>query len=147
MLGFLASLLLFDTWFYWGHRLIHARALYPRVHRWHHLSPTPTIWSNNSDTLLDNLFLQSYWLVAPLLLPIPAAVLVAHKIFDQVTGMLGHAGYEHFAGPLARWPSPMLATLFHDQHHKHFTCNYATHFSHVIVRAARPPEVRLRVRV
>src|SRR5216684_171608 len=30
-LAFLASLILFDTWFYWFHRLIHTRFLYGRV--------------------------------------------------------------------------------------------------------------------
>ncbi len=129
LLGFLASLVLFDTWFYWGHRLIHTRPFYRRIHRWHHLSPTPTAWSNNSDTFLDNLFLQSYWLVAIFIIPISPWVLVVHKVYDQITGMIGHAGFEYFAGPGARWPSPMVATVFHDQHHKHFTCNYATHFS------------------
>lgn len=129
ILTFAASLVLFDTWFYWGHRLIHTRPLYRRVHRWHHLSVTPTAWSNNSDTFLDNLVLQSYWLAAIFIIPISPWVLVAHKVYDQVTGMIGHAGYEYFAGPSARWPSPMVATVFHDQHHEHFTCNYATHFS------------------
>jgi sterol desaturase/sphingolipid hydroxylase (fatty acid hydroxylase superfamily) len=128
-LSLVASLILFDTWFYWGHRLIHTRPLYRRVHRWHHLTVTPTAWSNNSDTFLDNLVLQSYWLVVIFMIPINPWVLVAHKIFDQITGMVGHAGYEYFAGRAARWPSPMVATIFHDQHHKHFTCNYATHFS------------------
>jgi sterol desaturase/sphingolipid hydroxylase (fatty acid hydroxylase superfamily) len=61
VIAFIGSLVLFDTWFYWFHRLIHADAL-PRVHRWHHLTVTPVAWSNNSDRLVDNLFLQSYWL-------------------------------------------------------------------------------------
>ena len=40
-----ASLVLFDTWFYWLHRLIHTRFFYRRVHRWHHLTITPVVWS------------------------------------------------------------------------------------------------------
>src|ERR1700747_2363326 len=53
-----ASLVLFDTWFYWLHRLIHTRLFYRRVHRWHHLTITPVVWSNHSDRLFDNLFLS-----------------------------------------------------------------------------------------
>jgi len=123
-----ASLLLFDTWFYWLHRLIHTRFFYRRVHRWHHLTITPVVWSNNSDRLVDNLFLQSYWLVAHLLIPIAPAVLFAHKIYDQITGVIGHSGYEHGG----RWcwpPSPLVGVTHHDQHHQFFRCNYATHFS------------------
>jgi Delta7-sterol 5-desaturase len=129
ILWFLISLILFDTWFYWGHRLIHTKALYRWVHAWHHQSISPTVWSNNSDTLLDNCVLQSYFLIAPLCLPMPGVVLIAHKIYDQITGMMGHAGYEYSAGPLSRFPSPMIGVTFHDQHHERFRYNYATHFS------------------
>jgi sterol desaturase/sphingolipid hydroxylase (fatty acid hydroxylase superfamily) len=126
--SFVLSLLLFDTWFYWLHRLIHTRPLYGRVHRWHHLTVTPVAWSNNSDRLVDNLFLQSYWLVAHFLVPALPAVLLAHKLYDQITGMAGHSGFEH--GGIWCWPpSPLVGVTHHDQHHRFFRCNYATHFS------------------
>ena len=128
MLSLVASLVLFDTWFYWFHRLIHTRLLYRRVHRWHHLTTTPVAWSNNSDRLIDNLFLQSYWFVAHMLIPIAPAALFAHKIYDQITGVIGHSGYEHGG----RWclpPSPLVGVTHHDQHHQFFHCNYATHFT------------------
>ena len=128
VLSLIASLLLFDTWFYWLHRLIHMRVFYRRVHRWHHLTIVPVVWSNNSDRLIDNLFLQSYWLLAHFLLPIAPAALFAHKIYDQITGVIGHSGYEHGG----RWclpPSPLVGVTHHDQHHQYFRCNYATHFS------------------
>lgn len=128
-LMFVASMLVFDTWFYWMHRLIHAKSLYKRIHKWHHQAVTPTIWSNNSDTLLDTLFLQSYFMVAVFILPIPFPVLIFHKIFDQVTGMIGHSGYEYFPGKASRYPSPLIGVTFHDQHHQHVAYNYATHFS------------------
>jgi Delta7-sterol 5-desaturase len=122
------SLLLFDTWFYWLHRLIHARPLYAWVHRWHHLTVTPVAWSNNSDRLVDNLFLQSYWLVAHFLVPAAPLVLLAHKLYDQVTGVVGHSGWEH-GGIWCRPPSPLVGVTHHDQHHRYFRCNYATHFT------------------
>jgi sterol desaturase/sphingolipid hydroxylase (fatty acid hydroxylase superfamily) len=127
-LSLLASMLVFDAWFYWFHRLIHSRPLFRRVHQWHHITLTPMAWSNNSDKVIDNLFLQSYWLVAHLLLPVAPAVLFAHKIYDQVTGVIGHSGYEH-AGSICRPPSPLVAVTHHDQHHRYFRCNYATHFT------------------
>lgn len=125
----IASLLLFDTWFYWAHRLIHHKRLYVRIHRWHHRSSTPTVWANNSDTFFDNLFCQSYWFFAPLVLPIPTAILFAHKIYDQITGIIGHAGYEYAPGKFSAKPSPMIGTSFHDLHHSAFHYNFATHFS------------------
>ena len=127
-LSFVLSLVLFDTWFYWFHRLIHTRFFYGRVHRWHHLTVTPVVWSNNSDRLVDNLFVQSYWLVAHFLVPAAPLVLLAHKLYDQVTGVIGHSGYEH--GGVWCWPpSPLVGVTHHDQHHRFFRCNYATHFT------------------
>ena len=129
LLWFLASMLIFDTWFYWGHRLLHTKVFYRHIHAWHHRSVTPTVWSNNSDTFLDDLILQSYFFFAPFLLPVPGAILVAHKIYDQITGMIGHSGYEYSANPSSRFPFPLLGVTFHDQHHESFFYNYATHFS------------------
>jgi len=127
-LSLIASMIVFDAWFYWFHRLIHTRLFYGRVHRWHHLTITPVAWSNNSDRLVDNLILQSYWLVAHFLVPAAPAVLIAHKLYDQVTGIIGHSGYEH-GGMWCRPPSPLVGVTHHDQHHRFFRCNYATHFT------------------
>jgi Delta7-sterol 5-desaturase len=129
VLLFLGSMFIFDTWFYWGHRLLHTKVFYRYIHAWHHKSTTPTVWSNNSDTVLDDLVLQSYFLVAPFFLPIPGAVLIVHKIYDQITGMIGHSGYEYSANFLSRFPFLLLGVTFHDQHHESFRYNYATHFS------------------
>jgi lathosterol oxidase len=127
-LSFVLSLVVFDAWFYWFHRLIHTRRLYRRLHRWHHLTVTPVVWSNNSDRLVDNLFLQSYWLIAHFLVPAAPAALLAHKIYDQITGVVGHSGWEH-GGAWCRPPSPLVGVTHHDQHHRYFRCNYATHFT------------------
>ena len=126
--GVALSLVLYDAWFYWLHRLMHTRALF-RFHALHHKALAPTAWSNNNDTIVGAFVEQSYFLFVPLLLPFPPLVLVAHKVWDQVTGMIGHAGYEFFASPSARAPWPGVCTTYHDQHHEHFHCNYANTFT------------------
>jgi len=127
-LSLIGSLVLFDAWFYWLHRLIHKRPLYRAIHQWHHMTIAPVTWSNNSDRLVDNLFLQSYWLVAHFLFPVAPLALLVHKLYDQVTGVVGHSGYEH-GGNWCWPPSPLVAVTHHDQHHRFFRCNYATHFT------------------
>jgi len=126
--SFVVSMVLFDTWFYWFHRLIHWKPLYRHVHRWHHRSITPSVWSNNSDTFLDNCFLQSYWLFAHLLFPVAPLVLFVHKIYDQISGVVGHSGFEH-GGWLCQPGSPIISTTNHDQHHRYFLFNFSTHFT------------------
>ncbi|MDB5392668.1 MAG: desaturase [Rhodospirillales bacterium] len=128
ILSFLISMVAYDTWFYWMHRLLHSKLLYRPIHRLHHLSLPSVAWSNNSDALLDNLFLQSYWMVAHLILPISPVVLLVHKLYDEISGVIGHSGVEH-AGGICWPPSPLISVTHHDQHHRFFNCNYAPHFT------------------
>ena len=128
ILMFLVSIVAFDAWFYWGHRLMHWGPLY-KHHAYHHKSIAPTVWSNYSDTMLDAFVMQSYYLWAPLILPIPPQVLLAHRVYDHFNGMIGHSGFEFAASPLARYPSIFVCTLFHDQHHSRFNTNFANFFS------------------
>lgn len=128
LLGLVVSVVAYDAWFYWFHRLMHTKPLY-RFHAQHHRAVTPTTWSCNNDSLVGTFFEQSYFFFAAVLLPIPAVVLIAHKVFDQVTCMISHCGHEFFAHPSARRPWPMLCTTFHDQHHSNFRVNYGNTFS------------------
>jgi Delta7-sterol 5-desaturase len=123
-----ASIVLYDTWFYWAHRLLHTKAFY-RFHAPHHRSVAPIVWSNHNESLTEAFFNQAFYIIIPFILPIPWQLLVVQKIYDQFTGMLGHAGYEHFASPLGRRPFPLTSTVFHDQHHSHFAYNYGHTFS------------------
>ena len=127
-LSFVLSMIAYDTWFYWMHRLLHTKPFYRPIHRWHHLSLPSVAWSNNSDTFLDNLFLQSYWMAAHLIVPAAPAVLLVHKLYDHVSGIIGHSGVEH-GGGICFPPSPMNSVTHHDQHHRFFNCNYAPHFT------------------
>ena len=123
-----ASVLLYDAWFYWLHRLLHWKPLY-RFHALHHKSVAPTVWTNHHETLVEAILNQSFYFLIVFVIPIPWPVLVAEKIYDQISGMLGHAGYEHFASPMGRTPWPFASTVFHDQHHGYFRYNYAHSFS------------------
>jgi len=126
--SFLLSMLAYDTWFYWMHRLLHTKPFYRRIHRWHHLSLPSVAWSNNSDTFVDNLFLQSYWLAAHLIVPVAPVVLLVHKLYDHISGIIGHSGVEH-GGGITYPPSPFNSVTHHDQHHRYFNCNYSPHFT------------------
>jgi sterol desaturase/sphingolipid hydroxylase (fatty acid hydroxylase superfamily) len=124
----IVSVLAFDAWFYWAHRLMHWRPLY-RFHRLHHKSLAPTVWSNYSDDAIDAAVHQGYLLIAPLILPIPPVVLLAHRLYDHVNGQIGHSGFEYFAQPTAKRPWPLVCTTFHDQHHELFNYNFGNFFS------------------
>jgi sterol desaturase/sphingolipid hydroxylase (fatty acid hydroxylase superfamily) len=125
---FLLTMVLFDTWFYFAHRLLHTKPLY-RFHQLHHRSFTPTVWSNDSIGLVDTALSQGFYAVIVFFVPLPPLILIANRLFDQINGTFGHAGFEYFASRTARAPSPMLCTTYHDQHHAEFKYNFANYFS------------------
>ncbi|MEI3855651.1 MULTISPECIES: sterol desaturase family protein [unclassified Ensifer] len=125
---FLLCMVLFDAWFYFAHRLLHTKAFY-KYHLLHHRSVAPTVWSNDSIGLVDTALSQGYYAVITFLVPFPPIILLAHRLFDQINGTFGHAGFEYFASRTARYPWPMLCTTYHDQHHAEFKYNYANYFS------------------
>jgi Delta7-sterol 5-desaturase len=128
IVGIALSVVLYDAAFYWTHRWLHTPWLFRHVHGYHHRVRTPEPWTTNSETVLDGLFLNLYWLAAPLLLPIPAEILVLHRLWDMAMGVLGHSGHE-YGGLLVRPPSPLVGVTHHDQHHRHARCNYGVHFT------------------
>lgn len=127
-LMFGASVVLYDTWFYWVHRLGHTGP-FKKYHLLHHQSVAPTVWSNYSDTFFDAFTQQGFFLVMPLVAPFPPAIFIAHRTFDHFNGMIGHSGFEFAAGPSSRTPWPLASVTFHDMHHSTFNYNYANHFS------------------
>ena len=126
--GFVVCLIIFDAWFYFGHRLLHWGPMY-RFHALHHKSVAPTVWSNDSSGVVDTLVEHSFYLVIWFVLPVPALAVFALRLFDQISGMIGHAGFEFFASPTSRRPWPFICTTFHDLHHSRFNYNYGNIFS------------------
>ncbi len=128
VLSFVVSLILFDAWFYFGHRLLHWPPMY-RFHALHHKSVAPTVWSNDSSGVVDTFIEHSFYLVVWFILPAPALAIFALRLFDQISGMIGHSGFEFFASPTSRRPWPFICTTFHDLHHSKFNYNYGNIFS------------------
>ncbi len=126
---FVATLILHDAWLYFEHRLMHTKPFYRRFHLRHHRAVAPTVWTNDAFSVTDAFLIQSFFLLLPFVIPIPPLVLIGCRTFDQIKGMVGHSGYEHFAGRWARAPSPLIATIHHDLHHQHFNVNFGNQLS------------------
>ena len=126
-LTFVASLVIYDAWFYWGHRMMHTKLLY-RFHAHHHRSLVPTPWSKLRHP--TRRFCRT--VVFP-----RRSILAAdsRRCADRPQDIRPSDGHRWarrarvFRLTKARAPWPMLCTTFHDQHHGHFNCNYANTFS------------------
>lgn len=116
----------FDTWFYWGHRLMHREPFYTYIHKVHHWSTAPNPVTTFSETpfeaIINGIFLTLFVAVVPIheatmALIVPTAV---------VMGLYVHSGFEF----LPRWWNRtwltkwFITATFHDQHHKYFRFNF-----------------------
>lgn len=124
----LVLILGYDTYYYWAHRLMHVEPFYG-WHSWHHRSVAPTVWSSDSQSVPETFLIQSFMVWAALLLPIPPAAFILHRLYDHLNGQLGHGGHEYFADRTTRFPSPMVCTSYHDLHHERFRWNFGNYFS------------------
>ena len=127
-----ALLLWHDTWFYWTHRAMHARRVFPWMHRTHHRSTTPTPFAayafSTSEAVVQTAFLPLWLLVVPA----PLLATFIFLVIMIVRNVMGHAGFElHPRGwadhPLLQW---INTTVHHDLHHSGgFDSNYGLYFT------------------
>jgi Delta7-sterol 5-desaturase len=130
-LEYAAYFLLFDTWFYWFHRLMHKEPVYSLVHKLHHKSTSPnmltTLSVNPLESLVNGGFVPVLLTLATLVgLPLHAASVALFGVTTIAMGLYVHSGYEF----LPRWWNKtwatkwFITTTFHDQHHKYFNYNF-----------------------
>lgn len=121
---------LHDTWFYWTHRVMHHRKLFPVMHAVHHESRQPTPWAGFSFHWTEAIVGA---LIVPLLvflIPVHIGVLIFLLIVMTITGITNHAGYEilpvsWMRGFVGRhW----ISATHHNLHHRNYQMNFALYF-------------------
>jgi len=128
---------LFDTWFYWGHRLMHLEPIYKWTHKTHHIStstnPLTSTSINPVEAFLNGSMVPVFLAVVTFLAarfdvisPIHTATIALIAPTSILMGLYVHSGFEF----LPRWWNRSWATkwfisaTFHDQHHRYFVGNY-----------------------
>jgi Delta7-sterol 5-desaturase len=120
---------LFDTWFYWWHRLMHKEPFYRLFHKVHHKSTAPnlltTVSENPAESLMNGIFLPLFLCV----LSVHQETMFFITPTSIIMGFYVHSGHEF----LPRWWNKSWVTkwfitaTFHDQHHKYFNYNFAAY--------------------
>jgi Delta7-sterol 5-desaturase len=120
-----------DGYFYWVHRFMHLKAVFPKVHRIHHLSHTPTPWSIFSFSLVEAFILYAIFPVFVFFIPLHPVALSVIVLFNMVNNVSGHLGYEIVPGKLHRhWLFKYSNTVTHHEfHHAKVKCNYGLYFN------------------
>lgn len=124
-------ILAYDTYYYWLHRFMHLKKVFPWLHKTHHLSHTPSPWAtlafNPPETILEFAIYPILLFLIPLH-PIAIAVFVVYNIILNTSG---HIGFEIVPRSFLRHPLMKfgLTVTHHDMHHSKINCNYGIYFS------------------
>ena len=123
--------LIHDTYFYWMHRLIHHKMLFPHVHLVHHRSTNPSPWAAYSFHPLEAVAEAGIFVVFLYLLPVHALHLGIFFLLMIVYNVYGHLGYELYPKGFNRhWMGKWINTsVSHNQHHQYFKGNYGLYFT------------------
>ncbi len=126
-----AMLILHDTWFYWSHRFMHLKFVFPYVHRVHHLSNNPTPWASFSfhpiEAVIEGLIIPLIVVV----MPVHVYAILIFLLLMTIMNVIGHLGYELFpAGFTKRILTRVNNTsTHHNMHHRLVKCNYGLYFN------------------
>ena len=130
---FSTALLIFthDAYFYWTHRLMHWKPLFPVVHRIHHLSHTPTPWAAFAFHPIEAVIQAGIFPLFILVVPVHPLAALVWLLYMTVMNVLGHCGFEILPRgftrhPLSRWHN---TSVHHDMHHHHVHCNFGLYYN------------------
>jgi lathosterol oxidase len=130
-LAFPLMFVLHDTYFYWTHRLMHHKKLFPVFHLVHHHSTNPSPWAAYAFHPLEAVVEAGIFAVFLFTIPIHPLHLFIFFLFMILYNVYGHLGYELYPKGfnrhvIGRW---INTSVNHNLHHQYFKGNYGLYFT------------------
>lgn len=125
------AIFLHDTYFYWTHRLMHHRWLFPVFHRVHHLSNNPSPWAAYSFAPAEAVVEAGIFPVVALVMPIHPAAFGLVMLWQILFNVAGHTGYEFHPTWIMNTPLRFILNTptNHVMHHEKMRGNYGLYFN------------------
>jgi sterol desaturase/sphingolipid hydroxylase (fatty acid hydroxylase superfamily) len=126
VLAYPVMLVMHDTYFYFTHRLMHHRSIFPYVHLVHHRSTNPSPWAAYAFHPLEAVVETGIVPVFLFTIPVHRSHLVLFFLLMIIYNVYGHLGYELYPKGfqrtrIGRW---INTSVNHNQHHQYFKGNY-----------------------
>jgi sterol desaturase/sphingolipid hydroxylase (fatty acid hydroxylase superfamily) len=128
--GLPVCLIIHDTYFYWMHRFMHHKTIFPRVHLLHHKSNNPSPWTSYSFHFLEAWLEGGVVIAIVMLMPVHRLTIEMFVLSSFTINVYGHLGYEIAPKWFRRtWLFEVLNTsVHHNLHHHKFKGNYGLYF-------------------
>jgi sterol desaturase/sphingolipid hydroxylase (fatty acid hydroxylase superfamily) len=129
-LSLLLNIFANDTIFYWVHRFMHLKWVFPHVHLVHHKSTSPTPFAVLAFHPIEAIMHGTVYILLLFVIPIHPVMFGVFHLYNLLTNVAGHGGFEFMPEKLSRhWFFNWQNTVTnHDVHHKKFNCNYGNYF-------------------
>jgi len=126
-----AAIFIHDTYFYWTHRLMHWKKIFPYVHHIHHKSHNPTPLAAFSFHPFEAVVEIGVLPVIVFLIPIHPLAVGIFSLYMIVLNVIGHLGFEFMS---ERFVQNKVLRLFntsthHNMHHHYNKSNFSLYFN------------------
>lgn len=124
-------IVLHDTWFYWTHRFMHLKKVFPLVHKVHHLSNSPTPWASFSFHPIEAVIEGTIFVLIAVLIPSNVYALLIFLLIMTIANVDGHLGFELFPKGFSKTIFIYISntTTHHDMHHRLVKYNFGLYFN------------------
>ncbi|MBJ7484289.1 sterol desaturase family protein [Brevundimonas sp.] len=144
-LSFVLLLIVQDTHYYWTHRLLHHRSLFPWAHAAHHRARDPSPFASFAFDPAEAVL--TAWLLPVLAFVVPLNIWMLAVLLTVMTAsaVMNHCGWELWPD---RWVrsgpgSQFITATHHSRHHTHMKTNFGLFFrlwDRLCATDAMPPE-------
>lgn len=130
-LSIVLCIVLHDTYFYWSHRLMHVKWIFPHVHKVHHYSHNPSPWAAFSFHPIEAVIEAGILPLIVFLFPVHISAVLIFLLYMTAMNVMGHLGFELFPkGFTKHWLGKWYNTSTHHNMHHHYTkSNFGLYFN------------------
>ena len=116
--------ILMDGLAYYAHRALHHKWVFRYIHRWHHkfLAPTPFVVTAMHP--VEFLIFQAVTFLPLFIIPFHYVSIIVVLMYVLIFNIIDHSGVRLTSK--IPWQGP---SMFHDDHHVHFHCNFGQHLT------------------
>lgn len=127
MVSPLLLLVLYETYYYWLHRWMHLPKVFRLVHRVHHESRQPTVFTSFAFHPLEAFLQMAFFPFVILVIPFHYAVLFIVFTLMSLSAVINHSGVEIFRSRFVL--QHLISSTHHDKHHTYFNRNFGLYFT------------------
>lgn len=120
-------LVLYETYYYWLHRWMHFPKVFRIVHRVHHESRQPTVFTSFAFHPIEAFLQLVFFPLIILLIPFHYITIFIVFTIMSVSAVINHSGVEVFRSRVLL--NHVIGSTHHDKHHTHFKYNFGLYFT------------------